>query len=337
MSTFGLPPTRVSKLAPPRSSLFIKPLAKFIDPLLLYAVVRQRSHKSFLLESAPGPKRLSEFSFIGFDPIGTVVLHNGRLTFNNHELQTTSNPLESLRGLLRMYQAIGAPKYIGGLVGYVSYEFTRYLEDLPPPATPSPFPELELGLFLDGVIYDHRQGKAYYFSHGEDRFAFIERCASQARATSAGHFECGELQSDQTQAEFEHSVAIARELIAAGEFLQIVLSRQLSARYRGDLFTVYQKLRALNPSPYMYFLDFGPRKIAGSSPEMLVAVHDRTVTTYPIAGTRPLGGSPQETVALAQELAADPKERAEHVMLVDLAATTSGASASLAACACLTL
>lgn len=317
MSAFGRP-----------EALRIKALKPTVEPIALYAALRRRVARSFLLESAPGPQRLAEFSFIGFDPIAMVVLQDGQLLWNGEPVPT-HNPLQALRQRLAPY-TVKAPefKYIGGLVGYVSYEFVRYLEELA--LQPSPFPDLEVGLFTDGVIYDHRRGTAFYFSHAEDRSHILTesldeaQCRGRPACLPQARFACDELHSDQSQAEFEHNVARARELIAAGEVFQIVLSRRLHARYHGDLFAVYQRLRRINPSPYMYFLDFGARKIAGSSPEMLVAVRDRTVQTYPIAGTRPLGRSAAETAVLARELADDPKERAEHAMLVDLARNDIG-------------
>lgn len=309
-------------------SLLIKALKPAASPIALYAALRRRATRSFLLESALGPRRLAEFSFIGFDPVATVALQSGQL-FCNDETHPTDDPLQSLRRLLAPYaKNIPDFKYVGGLVGYVSYEFVRYLEKLT--LEPSPFPELEMGLFLDGVIYDHHRGTAFYFSHAEDRSAIVAEALDEAQCRSKlmyphqTRFACDKLCSDQTQPEFEHSVWRARELIAAGEAFQLVLSRQLRAPYKGDLFAVYQRLRQINPSPYMYFLDFGAHQIAGASPEMLVAVHNRAVQTYPIAGTRPLGRSETETAALARELLADPKERAEHAMLVDLARNDIG-------------
>lgn len=294
-----------------------------MEPIALYAAIRRRVGKSFLLESAPGPQRLAEFSFIGFDPAAILSLKDGKL-FYNAEAHPTNDPLQSLRQLLTPYtQDMPGFKYTGGLVGYVSYEFVRYLEKLT--LESSPFPELELGLFLDGVIYDHRHGTAFYFSQAEDRSHIVRESVDEAqRRGRPTRFACDELRFDQSQAEFEHSVARAREAIAAGEVFQVVLSRELTAPYEGDLFAVYQRLRQINPSPYMYFLDFGARKVAGASPEMLVAVRDHTVQTYPIAGTRPLGRSKEETAALARELLADPKECAEHAMLVDLARNDIG-------------
>jgi anthranilate synthase component 1 len=295
-------------------SVLIRALNPTVEPIALYAEVRKRSQKSFLLESAPG--RFAEFSFIGFDPV-RIIRFGAGAPFSANPLGA---PLQTLRELL--VPRASPYKYIGGLVGYISYEFVRHLETL----KPSPFPDLELGLFTDGVIYDHRHERAFYFSHGEDRSALVADSVDEAqhRDEPKIQFACAELRSDCSQAEFELLVARARERIASGEIFQIVLSRQLTAPYQGDLFAVYQRLRTINPSPYMYFLDFGDRTIAGSSPEMLVAVHDRTVLTYPIAGTRPLGRSEDETAALARELRADPKECAEHVMLVDLARNDVG-------------
>ncbi len=320
MSAFGLAPSDFR---------LIRTLDPSVEPVALYAAIRRRAGKSFLLESALGPQRLAEFSFIGFDPVAILTVKDGKFFCNAEAYPTTNNPLQSLRQFLVPYtKNMSGFKYIGGLVGYVSYEFACYLEKLT--LESSPFPDFELGLFWDGVIYNHRHGTVFYFSHTEDRSHIVTESLDEAQrwgrpaCLPQTRFTCDELHADQSQAEFEHSVARAREHIIAGEVFQLVLSRLLSAPYKGDLFAVYQRLREINPSPYMYFLDFGARKVAGASPEMLVGVRDRTVQTYPIAGTRPVGRSEEETVALAQELVTDSKERAEHAMLVDLARNDIG-------------
>jgi anthranilate synthase component 1 len=280
---------------------------------------------SFILESAPGPERLAEFTFIGFEPAAMLSFEDGTLFIDGGAVGQSLHPLNELRAL---FSEIARPKlsgfkYLGGLVGYFSYDFARYLESIPVTRGSNAFSDFELGLYLDGVVFDHDAQRAYYFTHGEDRSALLGLAPSNPES-SYRPFRCAELIPNQTEAQFMENVVAARESICAGEVYQIVLSRQLRARYRGDLFEVYRTLRRINPSPYMYFLDLDGCFIAGSSPEMLVSLKNHTISTYPIAGTRPMGQTEAESRAFARELLADEKECAEHNMLVDLARNDVG-------------
>jgi anthranilate synthase component 1 len=214
-------------------------------------------------------------------------------------------------------------RYNGGLVGYFSYDFACYLEDLPAPPRLYQGPDLELGLFLDGIVYEHNRERAYYFSHDDDRFNIIQEALADDLPLPSG-LQLTPFESDMTAAEFTAGVECIRAHIRSGDIYQAVLSKQLRASYRGDLLAYYAALRRINPSPYMFYLNCGPRVIAGSSPEMLGAVHDGLVTTCPIAGTRPLGQDAYEQARHHQELLEDEKELAEHAMLVDLARNDIG-------------
>lgn len=327
-----------------RGRLLVRELPRK-DPFALYAALRQQSKTCFLLESAPGPgpgpERLAEFTYLGFDPIHVYSLRDGTL-FRDGRVLDRGRPrdvLEALRGVLRGYRPpldLRHPKYLGGLVGYFSYDFAQQIEPSLALRGDEAFPTLELGLYLDGVVFDHRRGRAFYFSYGEDRFSLVEgllRSAVEVQAKpeppEGTGLRVGSWEPNLSQEAFEAAVGEALEAIRAGEVFQLVLSRRLSARYEGDLLGFYRHLRALNPSPYMYALEFHrgtpeERSIWGSSPEMLVAVQGRRVITYPIAGTRPVGTTPEERTRYAQELLTDEKEGAEHAMLVDLARNDVG-------------
>jgi len=320
--------------ASPRSRLLIRELPP-CDPFPLYAALRLRSETCFLLESAPGPERLAEFTYLGFDPVHVYSLQDGKL-FQDGRVLDRGQPLDVLKALREVLRAHRPPlevrhlKYLGGLVGYFSYDFAAHIESSLALRAHETFPALELGLYLDGVVFDHRRGRAFYFSYGEDRFARVNGLlrAAQDLPPPKG-LQVGPWEGTPAQDAFEAAVEHALEAVQAGEVFQLVLSRRLSARYEGDLLTFYRCLRALNPSPYMYALEFHrgtpeERSIWGSSPEMLVAVRGRRVITYPIAGTRPLGSTPEEQARYAQELLADEKEGAEHAMLVDLARNDVG-------------
>ena len=308
----------------PPQHFYVKPLP-FEKPFRFYKKLRPHFAHSFILESAPGPQRLAEFTFLGFDPQHCVRLDAQGLSLDG-VLQTTDDPLAFLRGLLRPYALDAHPqlKYMGGLVGYFGYDFVPYLERrVPRPDAPHAFPNAELGLYLDGVVYDHKEEQAYYFSHAEDRSdAWLE--LAQAGEPDLARFCCEAFACQLDEARFKAAVLEVQRAIREGEIYQLVLSRQLQGAFEGDALQAYERMRGLTPSPYMYFVEFGKRSIAGSSPEMLVAVQDGVVTTYPIAGTRPLGQSEAERQRLAQDLLSDEKERAEHVMLVDLARNDVG-------------
>jgi len=288
------------------------PIDAGLDPYALFAVSRDDHPHAFILESLSGPARLAEQTFVGFDPEMIISYRAGVLRSNGETIKT-DRPIAALRSILAKYAAPGVPgRYIGGLVGYVSYEFVRNLDSVPVHAD-SPFPEFEFGLYLDGVIVDHVRKRAEYFAHDRSRFEVLPKAR---KATP-------ELRADSPkpqigQGRFMDAVATAKDAIAQGDAFQIVLSRREYGRIAGDPLAFYEALRAMNPSPYMYYLDFGVRRVIGASPEMLLRVEDLTATTFPIAGTRPLGTTLPERERFRTELLADEKERAEHNMLVDL-------------------
>ncbi len=289
-----------------------------LDPYALFAASRDEHPHAFLLESLSGPQRLREHTFIGFDP-EMILSYRGGVLRTNWDTIRTDRPFDVLRSLLAERSAPDAPGlYVGGLVGYVSFEFVKNLEAVPVHPS-SMFPEFEFGLYTDGVVFDHVRGTVHYFTHGPSRADALPKPDGGSQT-----FRADVSRPEGRSEDFLAAVSRAREYVREGEAFQIVLSRREHGTMSGDPLAFYEALRAINPSPYMYYLDFGTRKVIGSSPEMLVRVQGRTATTFPIAGTRPMGGTPQETTRLGAELAADEKERAEHNMLVDLARNDLG-------------
>jgi anthranilate synthase component 1 len=287
-----------------------------------------RGNYSFLLESVEGGERLARYSFIGTEPL--LVLRTGE-----------ENPIDPLnlveKELARLHPVsiAGLPRFHGGMVGYLSYEVARHFERLPcPTQDPQRLPESVLMLADTLLVFDHITHKIKVVSHAhldEDvdtayREATCKIDGLVDRLEQPMHSEAlknaplykSAVSSNFSAAEFEAMVSQAKEYIYAGDTIQAVLSQRLARQTYADPFSIYRALRSINPSPYMYYLHLGDFYIAGASPELLVRVEDDTVSTHPIAGTRRRGNGASEDLALEEELKHNEKERAEHIMLVDL-------------------
>lgn len=301
-------------------------VADLETPVSAYLKIARGSY-SFLLESVEGGERLARYSFIGSEPY-LVLKGHGK-----------SDPLLEVQRELDKYRLVpvtGLPRFHGGAVGYLAYEVVRHFEQLPSPDTdPLGLPET-IFMFADTVlVFDHLTHKIKVVSHAhlegdvEDAYRrAVERIDSLVERLSQPIKQEGIAQktppsgspvsSNISKAEFEAKVAQAKEYIEAGEIIQVVLSQRLSKPTAASPFDIYRALRSINPSPYMYYLHLDDCHIVGASPELLVRVEDGIVATHPIAGTRPRGEDPAEDLALEEELKSDEKERAEHIMLVDL-------------------
>ncbi len=310
-------------------------------PISVFQKLSAARRPAFLLESAEGGERMGRYSFIGLDPVWELRIKDGQSILHEKNGRVTTlggHPLDALRGLMARYNTAPFPRplrFYGGAVGYLAYDFVRCLERLP-----SVNPDdlgLPDGFFLfprTVLVFDHLRhtltavhnaavegNPAETHAAGcRDIAAIRELLARPAEASSPKTSErpAVALPSGEDRARFASMVRQAREYILAGDILQAVLSRRVAAPLKGEPLTVYRRLRSLNPSPYMFYLDAHDHVVLGASPEMLVRVEDGRVFTRPIAGTRPRGRDAAEDAALAAELLADPKERAEHVMLVDL-------------------
>jgi len=228
---------------------------------------------------------------------------------------------EIVRGLAVSHEGF---RFVGGAVGYVSYDAIRYWEKLPKITVDDlSFPDVEMGIFDDGILFDHEKGHVFYYHLNEDRLAEIESLIRE-KPDDPKTLAYTQPKLNVTKEHYEKAVEKAKEYIASGDIFQVVPSKRYEFSVKGDLINFYRALRKINPSPYMYFLKAGDHQIVGSSPEMLVRVENRIIETFPIAGTRPCVENPSENIALARELLADPKECAEHVMLVDLARNDVG-------------
>ena len=284
------------------------PIPVFLSPNQLFERVRRRHSQSFLLESRSGPKRMARYSIIGFEPEEFFHDRSGK------------DPVALADEVLTQHQVSTRTGFAGGLVGAVAYDAIRHFDAPNHPKNP---PHYLLGLYKDAIVYNHLAGTVAYVSHGEDRSQDVLD-AAEAPEPRAEPLSVGRVTSNKSRDEFVDMVKETKRRIRDGETYQTVLSRRFDASYRGNPDSLYEEIRVRNPSPYMYYLDFGPTKIVGSSPEMLVRVERGLIETFPIAGTRPKGATPREDARLRRQLVADPKENAEHLMLVDLARNDVG-------------
>jgi anthranilate synthase component 1 len=296
----------------------------------------------FLLESVEGGERLARYSFLGLGRSLAIELGRERLTIDGKEVPRPADGrawLGMLRDLLarspKLAPAIDGLPFTGGLVGAFGYDVVRYFERLPANhSEPKTLPQAALVAPRSLLIFDHLTRRAALLHAGTEAER-RELRADIVAALRGGIDDNGRAGSGFSPAEaslshdeFIERVARCKDYITAGDIYQIVLSVRFQGTTRLDPFQCYRALRLLNPSPYMYYFELGDLRVAGSSPEALVKLDQRSASLRPIAGTRPRGATDDEDRALEQELLADPKENAEHVMLVDLARNDLGRVAS---------
>jgi anthranilate synthase component 1 len=317
-------------------------LADTETPVSAYLKLRDGSY-SYLLESADGGKRWGRYSFIGCKPYLSVVSRDRDVEIWQEDaqeiLKKTGNPLDILRELSAKFRPVTVkdlPPFQGGLVGYCNYDLIRKWEHLPGIApVDHKLPEAVFTACRRLIIFDHftHMVKVVAFAHLERKKdleqAYRRACREvtetveqlQGPLPSSLKDEpllLSDLRSNFLREDFEEAVRKAKEYIVAGDVIQVVLSQKFSGEISGEDFSLYRNLRSVNPSPYMFYLNFGDIKLIGASPEILVRLTDGKIELRPIAGTRPRGATPEEDKAFEKDLLADPKERAEHIMLVDL-------------------
>jgi len=330
-------------------------LSDLETPLSLYVKLSQTfgNKNTYLLESVLGGERFGRFSFIGL-PAKTIVRTVGTPSAPINEVVTdgkvvesnTDNPLDFVDAYFKRFKVAvqaGLPRFCGGLAGYFGYDTVRYIESrLAQHSLPDELgvPDIQLMLTEELAVIDNVAGKIYLivyadpskvdgFEKAQNRLKELLSCLGKPANMPAS------LPSTKTElirkfkaADFEDAVRKTKEYILAGDCMQVVIGQRISKPFTDSPLALYRALRSLNPSPYMYFYDFGDMQIVGSSPEILVRQEklavEKIVTIRPLAGTRPRGATPEEDERLAKELLADPKEIAEHVMLIDLARNDVG-------------
>jgi anthranilate synthase component 1 len=307
------------------------------------------SKHSFLLESVVGGERIARFSFVAADPEAVFLARRDTVTIRRgrqEQTLTTHDPLAALRGLLdgcRPVHLPGLPRFTGGVVGYAGYDMVRYYEDLGEgPPDDRELPDLSFGLYRTMVIFDHASKTVKVVCNAQvtgdpgdayrEAIERIERTIDRLREGDGRgvgeirleHLPQTPFTSNFSRADFCRAVEACKEYIRAGDIFQVVLSQRLAVASAVAPFDIYRALRVVNPSPFMFVLNTPETTLVGSSPEILCRVEDGVVTNRPLAGTRPRGVTAAEDQALEAELLADPKERAEHIMLVDLARNDVG-------------
>jgi anthranilate synthase component 1 len=318
-------------------------MADLLTPVSAFLKIAEHSDYAFLLESVEGGEHVGRYSFLGKDPFLVLRSSEGRTVLERAGVVTESGDglVPTLRKLMADFRSPYVrelPRFTGGAVGFLGYDASSWFEPVPLSAgTDGPAAKTDQAGFMlfDTVLaFDHVQHRLLIIANaritGDEDLAslyqfacakieFLEKELQRTLSTPPPPAPAPvEVTSNLTREQFETIVRTAKEHIAAGDIYQVVLSQRFEAAIATDPFTVYRALRHVNPSPYMYFMRMGGLSVVGSSPEMLVRVEGSRAETHPIAGTRPRGRTNEEDLRLAEELKRNEKERAEHVMLVDL-------------------
>jgi len=284
-----------------------------VDFFELFKNIEKECKTCFLFESLGEYSNLSRYSIIGFDPQYIVRAQENKLIINN-EIYQCNNPYFALRKFIP--QNCMSREYEGGLVGYLSYECANFFEKDLKVKTHEMFDPFMFGVYVDGLIFDKRTRKIFYFTHGENRLAFVKNILRKKTKRQRVVAEFTGYSS--TQEEHKQAVLYVKEQIEKGNTFQCQVGFKSEFRITGDTLELYNKLRNINPSPFMYYLKFGKKKIIGASPELLFRLKNGYMETYPLAGTARRGKNGKEDLLLSKNLLNDIKERAEHNMLVDL-------------------
>ncbi|MDI1495829.1 MAG: Anthranilate synthase component 1 [Cenarchaeum symbiont of Oopsacas minuta] len=290
------------------------PLNNSATPFEIYKSISENYDHSFLFESLAGPNEMVETTIMGFDPDSIIYVYSDSIVTINRdgkeERKVVEDPFSYIREILGRTDD-DRYRYAGGAVGVVNYDAIGLWEKVAH-CDLDDKPIMEFGVYTDGIVYDHAKRKPFYFYHKVDRYEELET------GGKIGKFFATKPKSLTDLKMFSKMVERAKKYVIAGDIFQVVLSRRYTFETKGDPLQVYQKLRTLNPSPYLYHIKTAKRTIIGASPEMLLRVDNDTVETFPIAGTCKVTNSVIENKRLKEEMVHSEKEIAEHTMLVDL-------------------
>lgn len=321
-------------------------LSDHLTPVSAFRRLARGADHAFLLESVIGGEKIARYSFLGASPIALIEARGRRTIVTDQGGSTTfedADPLAKLADLLGRYQTahpVGLPRFLGGAVGYAGYDIARHYEGTlaSPPPDDRNLPDLQFGIYDKMVVFDHVRKLAHVIVHarteaGESPDAAYDTACREIEAIVESladvppepmkplgptHPGAVDFKSNITPEKFEKVVERCKDYIRAGDIFQVVQSQRLTATTQASPFDIYRAMRVVDPSPFMFFVQSPSVTLVGASPEILCRLEGRTVSTRPLAGTRGRGRTEAEDLGLEKELLADPKERAEHVMLVDL-------------------
>ncbi len=308
-------------------------LADTITPVSVYFKIRDKFPNSLLLESSDYHGNDNSFSYICCNPIASIKIENETIikqfpdgTTETISIDAQTDIPEVIQQFLGKFESEKTNfKFINnGLFGYISYDAVRYFEkiSIAKKENSNAIPDVYYAVYQNIIAINHFKNEAYIFCHSVDdrnNIDEIEQLMQSRNIPSYKFTKEGEGFSNLTDEEFKHNVALAKKHCFRGDVFQLVLSRRFTQGFKGDEFNVYRALRSINPSPYLFFFDYGDFKIFGSSPEAQIIVKDRKAEIHPIAGTFKRTGDDEKDALLAKQLSEDKKENSEHVMLVDLA------------------
>jgi len=324
-------------------------LADLDTPLSAYLKLANAPY-TYLFESVQGGEKWGRYSIIGLPCVKRIKIFGKKIIIENgyesSETLQVDDPLawiEEYQQSFNVAEIDGLPKFTGGLVGYFGYETIRYIEPKLADVEKTDAlktPDVLLMVSEEVVVFDNLSGKLYFivlvnpdendaYDKGQQRLQALERQLHQTVPTYRPSSKSVQVKEEDfvsgfTEQGYKQAVAKAKQYIVDGDVMQVVLSQRMSIPFSAEPLDLYRSLRSLNPSPYMYFLNLDDHHVVGSSPEILVRLEDNEVTVRPIAGTRPRGANEAEDIALEKDLLADPKELAEHLMLIDLGRNDAG-------------
>lgn len=294
-------------------------LAADIDVFLLFKKIEKKFDNCFILESLGEDSHIARHSIIGFDPEYQLYANGKTLNIAHRdgklEQYESDNPYYLLRDI--MPQDVISRMYCGGLTGYLGYDAMNYFEPSLDIQASDMFDAFRFGLFKDGLVFDKMTGELFYFYYDDNRIELVESLLAQDYSGN-GELEVEDLGDTMTQAEHAEAVAKVKQDIIEGKIFQCEVGFKRKLKIKGDSINLYEALREVNPSPQMYYMKFGEQKVIGASPELLFRLRQGEMETYPLAGTTKRGANAEEDMQLARKLLNDPKEIAEHNMLVDL-------------------
>jgi anthranilate synthase component 1 len=312
---------------------FKKILADTITPVSVYLKIRDKFANSLLLESSDYHANDNSFSYVCCSPIASIKIVNETIyktfpdgTSNEMAIDENSNIPKIIEEFASQFKSENNDfKFINnGLFGYISYDAVRYFENIEINKKDSDLqiPDIQYAVYQNIIAINHFKNEAFIFCHSiteSNNIETIENLLQNKSFASYSFSKTGDKNSNLTDSEFIDNVKLAKKHCFRGDVFQLVLSRRFSQGFKGDEFNVYRALRSINPSPYLFYFDYGDFKIMGSSPEAQLIVKDRKAEIHPIAGTFRRTGNDEEDAVLAKKLSEDEKENAEHIMLVDLA------------------